>query len=62
MSQSNKTVTVQGTGCLGAFIGALLSYKLNGSILWALFHFFCGWFYVAYAAIMRWQDVVGIFK
>ena len=29
-----------------------LSYYLNGSLLWAGFHFLCGGFYLVYAALI----------
>jgi hypothetical protein len=38
-------------GCFGPFIAAFLSYKLWGSVGWALLHFCCGWFYVLYWVI-----------
>lgn len=35
-------------GSIGAVLAALLSWKVNGSILWALVHAFLSWFYVIY--------------
>lgn len=35
-------------GSIGAVIAALLSWKVNGSVLWALVHAFFSWFYVIY--------------
>jgi hypothetical protein len=29
----------------------LVSWHFNKSILWAIFHFFCGWFYLLYRLI-----------
>lgn len=30
------------------FFAVILSYATNKSILWAIFHFICGWIYVVY--------------
>ena len=38
-------------GMAGSIIAVLLSYSVNSSILWAIFHFFLGWIYVVYWAI-----------
>lgn len=35
-------------GSAGAVLAALLSWKVNGSIGWALVHAFFSWFYVIY--------------
>ena len=35
-------------GSIGAVFAAILSWKLNQSILWALIHAFFSWFYVIY--------------
>ena len=35
-------------GSIGAVLAALLSWKVNHSILWALIHAFLSWFYVVY--------------
>jgi hypothetical protein len=35
-------------GSIGAILAALLSWKVNHSILWALIHAFFSWFYVIY--------------
>jgi hypothetical protein len=35
-------------GSIGAVLGALLSWSVNHSILWALIHAFFSWFYVIY--------------
>jgi hypothetical protein len=52
-----------GFGCTtGAFCAAFLSYAINKSFWWAVFHFFCSWIYVFYAAIVRIKDVVAYFK
>lgn len=48
----------KGTGCgcfgggvfgsIGAVLAALLSWKVNRSVMWALIHAFLSWFYVIY--------------
>lgn len=38
---------------LGAAIAVAVSWSLHHSLLWALFHGFCGWFYVIYFAVTR---------
>ena len=35
-------------GSIGAVLAALLSWNVNGSVLWALIHAFFSWFYVIY--------------
>jgi len=35
-------------GSIGAVLAALLSWKVNHSILWALLHAFLSWLYVIY--------------
>lgn len=37
----------------GAAMAICISWSLNHSILWAIVHGICGWFYVVYAAIWR---------
>ena len=38
-----------GCGCsVGGLLAVVLSWATNHSILWAIFHFFCGWLYVIY--------------
>ena len=44
-----KSGTDCGCGCgLGGLIATYISWITNHSILWAIFHGFCGWFYVIY--------------
>jgi hypothetical protein len=57
-SQGNEMRIEKGKGCgccgggifgsIGAVLAALLSWKVNHSILWALIHAFLSWFYVIY--------------
>lgn len=49
MSSNNRTG--KGLGCftfVGWFLASISSYSLNHSLLWALFHGFCGWLYILY--------------
>jgi hypothetical protein len=39
-------------GTIGHALALALSWKANGSILWAILHMFFGWFYVAYNLIV----------
>lgn len=60
MEEKTKTVTVPcGMACgpfsLGGLVALVLSYKTHASILWALLHSCCSWFYVAYWAIVYWK-------
>ncbi len=47
-------------GCigLGSVCAVILSAALNHSLLWGIFHFFCGWFYVLYAVLFRTKEIV----
>ncbi len=36
---------------LGGLLAVMLSWAVNHSILWAILHFFCSWFYVIYYLI-----------
>lgn len=47
--RSRKTVVHVNTGIsLGAIVAVGLSWSLNHSIWWGLFHAMCGWGYVVY--------------
>ena len=51
MSASNNQT---GCGCsigLSGIIAGIISYALNGSFWWAVFHSICGVFYIIYAVI-----------
>ena len=37
----------------GSVLAMIISWSLNHSILWAMLHGICGWFYVVYYAIKR---------
>lgn len=49
MNNSN-TVAKAGIG-LGSALAITISWSVNHSILWAIFHGLCSWFYVIYYAI-----------
>ena len=54
MAEGNRKVHVGCSGVgLGGILAVVLSWTSNHSILWAIFHFFCGWLYVGYWAIMH---------
>jgi len=36
---------------IGSLIACCWSWSTNHSILWAIVHTFCGWFYVIYRAL-----------
>ncbi len=33
---------------IGTVVACIVSWSLNHSVIWALFHGFCGWFYLGY--------------
>ena len=41
---------------LGTVIAVVISWSRNRSILWAIFHGICSWFYVIYYAFTRRRD------
>jgi len=47
---------------LGSIIALIVSAVLNKSLLWAILHFLCGWFYLAYVLICRVHEVLPAFK
>ena len=51
MSQGNTTVIRYGT-TFGSALAIAISYTANKSILWAILHGICSWFYVIYYAIV----------
>lgn len=38
---------------LGSCLAVVISWSVNKSILWAIFHGILGWLYVLYYAVMR---------
>jgi len=51
MIQSLQNTVVQNGVGLGAVIAVVVSWQRNRSILWAIFHGICSWFYVIYFAL-----------
>ncbi len=47
---------------LGSVCSVILSAALNHSFWWGVLHFFCGWFYVLYAALFRTKEIVPALK
>jgi len=46
----------------GSLIAVIFSWALNHSVGWAIFHFFCGWLYVLYAALARSAEIIPALK
>ena len=46
----------------GGVLSAILSWALNGSMGWAIFHFFCSWIYLIYAAVVRSKEIIPSIK
>jgi hypothetical protein len=53
MSDSNAKNTVSCSWGVGSVLAAGLSYHVNGSILWAILHFLCGWLYCGWYLLMH---------
>ncbi|HPI54511.1 MAG TPA: hypothetical protein PLU10_07440 [Chitinophagaceae bacterium] len=51
MSNSARQIS-SGIG-VGTIIAIVASWSRNKSVLWAIFHAFCGWFYVIYYVFTR---------
>lgn len=45
--------TISVVGSIGAWLAAFVSYSVNHSILWAIFHFLCGWSYIIYRLVFH---------
>jgi hypothetical protein len=50
---STGNVAVKGGVGLGTILAIVISWSRNKSVLWAIFHAICGWFYVIYFVIVR---------
>ncbi|GBL36170.1 hypothetical protein EMGBS15_17650 [Filimonas sp.] len=48
----NRVYVNSGIG-VGSIIAIVASWSRNKSVLWAIFHAFCGWLYVIYYVITR---------
>jgi hypothetical protein len=46
----------------GWILAVIISWALNHSTGWAIFHFFCGWLYVLYAVIARGSEIIPAVK
>jgi hypothetical protein len=54
---SDRTVVYESGYGITAFLAAILSWGLNHSVGFALLHFFCGFFYLVWAALARTSEV-----
>ncbi len=52
-----RTDAARGGIGLGSAIAVTISWSLHKSILWAIFHGFCGWLYVIFYALTRQHTV-----
>lgn len=61
MSNENTESTNVSCGCgpigLGPILAVLFSWFVNGSIGWAIVHFFLGWIYVVWSLIFHYDAV-----
>ncbi len=48
----NRVYINSGIG-VGSIIAIVASWSRNKSVLWAIFHAFCGWLYVIYYVLTR---------
>lgn len=48
---TDKTEYVRDGMTFGGVLAIVISWSLNKSILWAIIHGFCSWFYVIYYAL-----------
>jgi len=48
----NKSVASSGVS-LGCVLAVIISWTTYHSVLWAILHGFCGWFFVIYYLITR---------
>lgn len=47
---------------IGAIIGAIISWALNHSVIWAIIHFIFGWLYVIYAIVCYSHQIIPALK
>lgn len=52
-SGATNEIVYQGGVGLGSLLAVVISWDRNHSILWAILHAICGWFYVLYFVIVR---------
>ena len=61
-NETSKNKTSIGCGCgLGNIIALALSIVLKNSILWNVLHFLFGWFYVVWAIIIYFHELLYYF-
>lgn len=48
---SNQTAAAKAGIGFGSVLAMILSFQLHHSILWAIVHGICSWFYVIYRAV-----------
>lgn len=53
MNKSEKVFTANPVLSTGTALAMIISWSANKSILWAMLHGLCSWFYVIYYAIVR---------
>ena len=53
MSTLTRSDAAKGGIGLGSAIAVAISWSLHKSILWAIWHGFCGWLYVIFYALTR---------
>lgn len=44
------------------WLAGFLSYALNGSWLWAIFHYWFGFIYIPYLLVWRSHDLINLFN
>ncbi len=53
-----RTKKIVGSGItLGSILAVVISWTVNRSIVWAIVHFFFGWFYVLYACCAHTDEI-----
>ena len=58
MTESSVSHSSGGAGCFGAILAAVISYSINHSVGWAIFHFFCSWLYILYVVFARTKEII----
>lgn len=53
MSQRNGTTVIKAGISFGSALAIAISWSVNHSILWAIFHGMLSWLYVIYYALTR---------
>jgi hypothetical protein len=58
---SNRSSSSCGIG-FGSVVAAVISWALNHSFWWCVFHLILGWVYVLYAVFFRTKEIVPAVK